>query len=235
MAFCTSARNQIRSDIKSQTRIQTCYPLLTPTPQRLHSVTPSVAFVSIRSTKSLFTVFRPFLNAAIIYAHTHSNCTDPRRTHKPNTPSLKAAHKMPPVRQTKIQNGRQLDLCVYVWEQSRVFCVDWEVGSVPVTDPDRRQIKTALFSRGERQTEASRLHPSSPRPPYWRSTGEQSAALHILTEQNIRSLLQDGYCQPTLSALSMFIKMNVWIFLVEVTMVLQIQDSTFNFKLMIST
>lgn len=83
MAFYTSARNQIRSDIKSQTRIQTCYPLLTPTPQMLHSVTPSVAFVSIRSTKSLFTVFRPFLNAAI-YAQTHSNCTD-RNAHTNQT------------------------------------------------------------------------------------------------------------------------------------------------------
>ncbi len=106
-------------------------------------------------------------------------------------------------------------VCVCVWEQSRVFCVDWEVGSVPVTDPYRRQIKTALFSWGERQiegTEALRLHHNSPMPPSWTSTGELAAlrlawccihttsaewktgkSLHFLTLENSPQL---GHCLP---------------------------------------
>lgn len=109
-------------------------------------------------------------HTAIVWKETHIHT----HTHKPNTGRHSKLH-------TKcLQSGRRRFkmadswscVCVCVWEQSGVFCVDWEVGSVPVTDPYRRQIKTALFSWGERQiegTEALRLHHNSPVPPSWRS------------------------------------------------------------------
>lgn len=71
--------------------------------------------------------FKALLNAAI-YAKTLSDCWKNTHTHTHNLNpgrQSKAAHKMPPVRQTQIQNGRQLDVRarVCVWEQSGVFCV----------------------------------------------------------------------------------------------------------------
>lgn len=45
-------------------------------------------------------------HTAIVRNETH--------TQTKHRPSLKAAHKMPPVRQTEIQNGRQLVVCACV-------------------------------------------------------------------------------------------------------------------------
>lgn len=148
------------------------------------SLCDCVLSISHSEAQSHFSQFNVYF-AAAIYAQTHSRLYVKRHTHT-NTPtkhgpSLKAAHKMPPVRQTGIQNGRQLaGVCVCVctgWGEhsARVFCVDWDAGSVPVTDPYRRQIKTALFSWGERQSEgreAVRLHHDSPVAPSWRLTRE---------------------------------------------------------------
>lgn len=64
------------------------------------------------------------------------------RTQTKRRPSLKAAHKMPPGRQTEIQNGWQLDMCVWGGGQSGVFCVwlrSWQRpsdGSIQTSNKD---------------------------------------------------------------------------------------------------
>lgn len=82
------------------------------------------------------------------YKQTHGVCAAAGHTHTQtkHKPSLKAAHKMPPVRKKEIQNGRHLCVCVCV----RVLCV-CDVGSVPIADPYRRGIKRALFRQRERE------------------------------------------------------------------------------------
>lgn len=65
-------------------------------------------------------------------------------------------------RRFKMADSRKpVCVCVCVWERRRVFPVDWDVGSIPMTDPYRRQIKTAVFWWGSRR----RLHQDPPRPP----------------------------------------------------------------------
>lgn len=98
---------------------------------------------SVTSTKSLFTVSQSFkgklfmCKTALVRLHAQTK----------HRPSLKAAYKMPSVEQTGIQNGRRPDerALARVWDPRRVFSVDWDVGSIPMTDPYRRQIKPALF------------------------------------------------------------------------------------------
>lgn len=108
-------------------------------PQCLPTWVPSVTF----SRKSLFTVSQSFkvqlfmCKTAFVRLHAQTK----------HSPSLKAAYKMPSVEQTGIQNGRRLDerALARVWDPRRVFSVDWDVGSIPMTDPYRRQLKPALF------------------------------------------------------------------------------------------
>lgn len=77
---------------------------------------------------------------------TQSNCTDAD------------ANQTQAVTQSCIQNAfSQADgdskwptvgrvcTCLCVWDQKRVFSVDWDVGSIPMTDLYKRQIKPALF------------------------------------------------------------------------------------------
>lgn len=150
------------------------------------SLCDCVLSISHSEAQSHFSQFNVYF-AAAIYAQTHSRLYvkthTHTQTHQPNTgrhSKLLTKCLQSGRRGFKMADSWLACVCVCVctgWGEhsARVFCVDWDAGSVPVTDPYRRQIKTALFSWGERQSEgreAVRLHHDSPVAPSWRLTRE---------------------------------------------------------------
>lgn len=115
------------------------------------------------------------------FVHKHSAYYGKRRTQTKHRPSLKAGHKMLPVRLQKFKMAdswlRTHRVCVracvplYVLvrtERPIVLC--WLAGSVPATDPYRCQIKTALFGGRETVRGWRGFKPAPPRvQPSWSS------------------------------------------------------------------
>lgn len=111
---------------------------------------------SLPSTKSLFKVSQPF-KLRLFVCNTQQTPNTGRHS-KLQTKCLQSSR-----RKFKMADSQKpLCVCVCVCGNGRVFSVDWDVGSIPMTDPCRRQIKTPLLRK---QAEAARLHQHSPRPP----------------------------------------------------------------------
>lgn len=148
------------------------------------SLCDCVLSISHSEAQSHFSQFNVYF-AAAIYAQTHSWLYVKRHTHKHTNQTRDVTQSCSQNASSQADGdskwptvGWRVCVCVCTgWGEhsARVFCVDWDAGSVPVTDPYRRQIKTALFSWGERQSEgreAVRLHHDSPVAPSWRLTRE---------------------------------------------------------------
>ena len=131
------------------------------------------------------------------------------RTQTKHRPSLKAAHKMPPVRQTEIQNGRQLVVCVCVCvgRERSVLCWlrSWQrpsVGSIQTSNKDctvqlRREADRGFtgFTSASQLSQAAILEVNrsiicvqTRLMPHSHCVGVMGRTPHI------RLLFQDGHC-----------------------------------------